>query len=216
MYDWVRDKLFLSRMRKDCGEIMQDLCHQLREDCNIGASFYLIGSGAKNLILQNENQPIDLDYNVEIVRCDDYDACREIKDSMQKAFNKVLKRHGLRDCCDSKSSLTTRVMNYREGNKTGFSMDVAIVCRDEEDNLYRLIHNKTGYTYLDTYVWEKAKDSKGIRKKADKIKKVHAWDKVRQQYKDLKNRYIWQNDHNHPSYICYIEAVNNVYYSLGF
>lgn len=26
-------------------------------------------------------------------------------------------------------------------------------------------------------------------------------------------RYLTQNDHNHPSFICYIEAVNNVYNS---
>ena len=28
----------------------------------------MVGSGARNLILQNENNPIDLDYNLEIIR----------------------------------------------------------------------------------------------------------------------------------------------------
>ena len=50
---------------------MQLLCHYLKEDYDIGANFYLVGSGARNLILQNENSPIDLDYNLEIVRCED-------------------------------------------------------------------------------------------------------------------------------------------------
>ena len=31
------------------------------------------------------------------------------------------------------------------------------------------------------------------------------------QYLNIKNRYLRQNDHDHPSFICYIEAVNNVY-----
>ena len=61
MYKYVEDKQFLSCMRSLCGEIMQDLCHTLKEEYDIGASFYLVGSGARNLILQNANQPIDLD-----------------------------------------------------------------------------------------------------------------------------------------------------------
>ena len=56
MYKYVEDKQFLSRMRSLCGEIMQDLCHTLKEEYDIGASFYLVGSGARNLILQNANQ----------------------------------------------------------------------------------------------------------------------------------------------------------------
>ena len=64
MYKYVEDKQFLSRMRSLCGEIMQDLCHTLKEEYDIGASFYLVGSGARNLILQNANRPIDLDYMV--------------------------------------------------------------------------------------------------------------------------------------------------------
>ena len=71
MYKYVEDKQFLSRMRSLCGEIMQDLCHTLKEEYDIGASFYLVGSGARKLILQNANRPIDLDYNLEITRIDD-------------------------------------------------------------------------------------------------------------------------------------------------
>ena len=46
------------------GEIMQDFCHLLKENHNIDANFYLVGSGARNLITQNASQPIDLDYNL--------------------------------------------------------------------------------------------------------------------------------------------------------
>ena len=77
MYKYVEDKQFLSRMRSLCGEIMQDLCHTLKEEYDIGASFYLVGSGARNLILQNANQPIDLDYNLEITRIDDWEDVSE-------------------------------------------------------------------------------------------------------------------------------------------
>ena len=87
MYEYVNDKQFLSRMRSLCGDIMQDLCHTLKEEYDIGASFYLVGSGARNLILQNAARPIDLDYNLEITRIDDWEDCRNIKECVRKAFN---------------------------------------------------------------------------------------------------------------------------------
>ena len=73
MYEYVNDKKFLSRMRSLCGELMQDLCHTLKSEYDIGSSFYLVGSGARNLIMQNADRPIDLDYNLEIVRIDDFE-----------------------------------------------------------------------------------------------------------------------------------------------
>ncbi len=86
---------------------MQDFCHTLKEDFDIGSTFYLVGSGAKNLIVQNASQPIDLDYNLEIVRCEDFEDCRTLKECARKAFNKALSMHGWGDCEDSTSSLTT-------------------------------------------------------------------------------------------------------------
>ena len=44
MFDYVEDKEYLSRVRSVCGEIMQDFCHTLKEDYDIGSTFYLVGS----------------------------------------------------------------------------------------------------------------------------------------------------------------------------
>lgn len=171
MFDYVKDKEFLSRMRNLCGEIMQDFCHYLKEDYDIGAVFYLVGSGARNLIVQNASLPIDLDYNLEIVRCEDFEDCRTIKESARKSFNKVLQEYRLGDCEDSTSSLTTGKIHFVKGNPTEFSMDVCIVCRDTEEHFHRLIHQKTGFTYWDRYYWNEAPHSAGIQEKAKYIKK---------------------------------------------
>lgn len=211
MFDYVKDKEFLSRMRNLCGEIMQDFCHYLKEDYDIGAVFFLVGSGARNLIVQNASLPIDLDYNLEIVRCEDFEDCKFLKECARKSFNKALKEHGWGDCDDSTSSLTTEKRHFLKGNPTEFSMDVCIVCRDTEEHFHRLKHKKTGFTYLDEYYWNEAPHSAGIQKKAKYIKKRGKWQLVRAQYLDIKNRYLQRNDHDHPSFICYIEAVNNVY-----
>ena len=216
MFDYVNDKEFLSRMRNLCSGIMQDFCHYLKEDYDIGAIFYLVGSGARNLIVQNASLPIDLDYNLEIVRCDDYEDCRTLNECARKSFNKALQKHGWGDCDDSTSSLTTEKRHFVKGNPTEFSMDVCIVCRDTKGHFHRLIHEKTGFTYWDRYYWNEAPHSAGIQKKAKYIKKKGKWQLVRTQYLDLKNRYLQQNDHNHPSFICYIEAVNNVYNSRKY
>ena len=211
MFEYVEDKEFLSRMRNLCGEIMQNFCHYLKEDYDIGAVFYLVGSGARNLIVQNASLPIDLDYNLEIVRCEDFEDCRTIKESARKSFNKVLQEYRLGDCEDSTSSLTTGKIHFVNDNPTEFSMDVCIVCRDTEEHFHRLIHQKTGFAYWDRYYWNEAPHSEGIQKKAKYIKQRGKWQLVRTQYLDIKNRYLRQNDHDHPSFICYIEAVNNVY-----
>lgn len=213
MYRYVDDKDFLSSVKTYCGKIMQSFCHILKEEYDIGANFYLVGSGARNLIMQNGANPIDLDYNLEIVRCENFKNCYHLKECTRKAFNIALNRFGWGDCQDSTSSLTTETRHFTKGNQTKFSIDVCITMRDEKDNYYRLIHKKTGWTYNDNYFWNLAKSSNNIREKVKFIKSKGKWSLVRSEYEKIKNKYLSQNDYNHPSFICYIEAINNVYNS---
>lgn len=213
MYHYLDDKEFLHDMRKLSGALMQSLCHHLKQDYDISANFYLVGSGARNLILQNADQPVDLDYNLEIVRCGKLDDCRYIKECAIKSFNKALREKHLGNCEDSTSSLTAKKIHITSGNQTEFSIDVCITKRDASGQYYRLIHHKTGFTYYDTYYWTPAPQSDKIREKADYIKKHGQWDLVREQYLKIKNRYLMWNDHHHPSFVCYVEVINNVYNS---
>ena len=213
MYHYLDDKEFLHKMRALSGEVLQMVCHCLKEDYDIGANFYLVGSGARNLILQNEGNPVDLDYNLEIVRCEDFEDCRFLKESTRKSFNKVLREYRLQDCEDSTSSLTSKLIQFNSGNKTEFSIDICITVRDDKDNYHRLIHEKTGWTLNDRYFWNVAPHSKDLKKKAEYIKKCGKWELVREQYLRIKNRYLSVNDQDHPSFVCYAEAVNNVYNS---
>ena len=186
MFEYVEDKEYLSRVRSVCGEIMQDFCHTLKEDYDIGSTFYLVGSGAKNLIVQNASQPIDLDYNLEIVRCEDFDDCRTLKECARKAFNKALSMNGWGDCEDSTSSLTTERRHFTQGNQTLFSIDVCIVFKDAQDRMCRLIHEKTWFNCYNRYYWNQAPNSSGIREKVDFIKRKGKWNLVRKQYLRLK------------------------------
>ena len=213
MYEYVSDREFLSRIRTEAGEILQDLCHNLKVDHDIGARFFMVGSGSHRLITQNANQPVDLDFNLEIVRCEDFDDCRYLKECVRKSFDKVLRAHGWLSCQDSTAVLTAK-HPYRGLNlRNQYAIDVCIVMQDEDGRYHRLIHKKTGLTCDDEYYWNIAPQSRELRKKVKHIKECGKWELVREQYLDLKNLYLSRQDHNHPSFICYIEAVNNVYNS---
>ena len=214
MYQYVEDREFLSRIRTEAGEILQDLCHNLKVDHDIGARFFMVGSGARRLITRNGRQPVDLDYNLEIVRCEDFYDCRYLKECVRKSFDKVLRARGCYwgNCQDSTSVLTAKRQMYFTTDPANYSIDVCIVMQDD-GHYHRLIHKKTGSTFYDEYYWNIAPHSRKLKEKADYIRKHGKWELVRDQYLRLKNHYLTQNDHDHPSFICYIEAVNNVYNS---
>ena len=210
MYHYYEDKEFLRKMRAESGGIMRELCHTLKEDFDIGATPFLVGSGAKNLVTQNANQPVDLDYNLEIVRCEDFYDCRYLKECVRKSFDKVLRAHGWLSCQDSTSALTAKHPYWGLSLRNQYAIDVCIVMQDD-GHYHRLIHKKTGLTCYDEYYWNIAPQSRELRKKVKHIKECGKWELVRDQYLRLKNLYLTRNDHDHRSFICYIEAVNNVY-----
>ena len=101
-------------------------------------------------------------------------------------------------------------MKFKKGNKTPFSIDVCIVKQDRY-GLHRLIHRKTGFVALDQWYWNLVPNSCDLREKEDALK-PDFWIDVRETYLAKKNRYLsWQQMDEHPSFNCYIEAVNEVY-----
>ena len=215
MYHYLQDKEFERRIRRYGGEIMQQLCHNLKVDHDIGAQFYLVGSGDRNLITQNGYLPVDLDYNLEIVRCDDFDDGKTLKECARKAFDKALNQRNQRNCQDSTSTLTARQISLGFGHPT-FSIDVCITHRDGSGCHHRLIHEKTGWTSNDKYYWNKAPQSRRLREKAEYIRKNGRWEQVREQYLHIKNLHLSRGEtKDHPSFTCYAEAVSNVYDTRG-
>lgn len=190
---------------------MQALCHYLRVDHGVGASFTLVGSGGRNLILQNEDEPVDLDYNLEIVRFGTVRDERDLKERVQTAFNRALKEEGFPDCEDSTSALTSKRISFRRGNQTEFSIDVAIVKRNPWGRYCRLIHHKTGVVQMDWYTWAETRWSDDVWEKAAWLKERGQWDLVREEYRKIKNRYLTMGmSKEHPSFVCYAEAISNV------
>lgn len=212
MYDYIQDKDFLKRMKGTCSDIVNQLVQSINNDSVMTVKACLVGSGAKNLVIQNENEAIDLDYNLCIVSTESINIWDgyEIKEYVRKQFNRVLYANGWSDCQDSTSAFTTEKRVFKKGNKTAFSIDVAITCR-YNNSWQRLIHQKTGFVNLDRYYWNEVQDSGKLEEKVRIIKSENLWNEVRDVYIDKKNFYLCRNDHDHPSFIVYVEAVNQIY-----
>lgn len=211
MYHYVENKELISNAKALAVFLLKELVINLRE-VGINSEFFLIGSGARNMITQNEEEPIDLDYNLNIISCDDINDCRYIKETVRKEFNKVLRKYKFSDCDYSSSSLTTKRFVNNNDELITFTMDVGIVTKDRDGSLYRLILKKGNNSYHHEYYWNKGPSTLKINKKVKSIKEVPGyWSKVRERYLDIKNMYLVRNDHYHPSFVCYIQAVNEVY-----
>lgn len=213
MYHYIEDKEFLKKMRRLCSDIVNQLVQRINNDGHLFVEAHLVGSGARNLVTQNENEPVDLDYNLCII--DSYDINindgRRIKEHIQAHFDAVLNNNDWHNCKDSTSALTTEQRYYPKGNNTAFSIDLAIV-REQNNAWLRLIHSKTGFVQFDQWYWSEARQSTDLTHRVDTIKRNHLWDDVRDTYLEKKNMYLSRQDRDHPSFIAYIEAVNEVYY----
>ena len=207
MYHYIENKSFLKNMRRCASDIINQLVQKINKEDFLMVKAQLVGSGAKNLETQNGNEPVDLDYNLNIIDCSDINNCYAIKEYVRKEFNKILANNGLGDCSDSKSVLTTGQMRL-DGEI--FSIDLAIVC-ENKNRWYRLIHNKTGIITCDSWIWNESKNSNDLTLKVRQLKEDNLWNELRDVYLDKKNMYLRRNDYNHPSFICYIEAVNEIY-----
>ncbi|MFA5561692.1 MAG: hypothetical protein WDA00_03550 [Eubacteriales bacterium] len=212
MYHFIEDKDFLKRMKSLCSDIVNQLVQQINGDGEMRVKANLVGSGAKNLITQNENNPIDLDYNLEIVDSGSFDINdgTGIKEYVRKQFNIVLNANEWGDCQDSTSALTTEQRIFKNGNKTPYSIDLCIIATSD-DAWFRLIHEKTGYFNRDRWYWNKGRNSEKMQQKVNWLKENDLWLEVRDTYLEKKNMYLRRNDHDHSSFMIYIEAVNEVY-----
>lgn len=217
MYHWIEDKDFLSRAKSECSDIVNQLVQAINSEGLMKVRQHLVGSGARNLVVQNASEPIDFDFNLEIVNAGEYRItdCRGIKEYVRKAFNQILNRVDWGDCQDSTSALTTGWRIFRNGNQTPFKIDLCIITVGQDGSWYRLIHDKTGFVSLDGYFWNEAPRSRGLTGRVDWLKENGCWLEVRETYLGKKNMFLSRGDHNHPSFNVYIESVNEVYFKYN-
>lgn len=201
------------RYRSDCASVLTKTCEILKSK-NIIAQFSLVGSGAKNLITRNGNGPYDLDYNLVVIKADEryWKDLRLLKNTVRNALNKAERKDFFSDAMDSRSCLTT-LLHFNDSPNVEFSFDVAILTKNRNGDYMRLIHNKNAFCVgYDQYTWNEVPKSHDVKEKADAIKAEGLWQEARDRYVELKSMYLSRQDNTHPSFIVYVEAVNEIYY----
>ncbi len=216
MYHYIEDQMFKKMLREVGSDIVKRTIEIINESGCLKVSQKLVGSARRNMITQNGNGPVDLDFDVVIEKAMDINDCHKIKETVRLAFDKALGEFNLRPSSDSTSALTASNIHFEEGNKTPWGIDLAIVYV-EGVNHYRLIHDKVHPSHHeDAWIWNPAPNSNVAEQKAKEIKAMARWNGVRKAYLNKKNFYFASNEEEaHPSYICYIEAVNEVYVALN-
>lgn len=142
MYHYVQDKDFLRRAQSDSSRMLKRVEELLRKEYKINSQIFLVGSGAKNMVTQNENESIDFDYNLNIISCPDWEDPGSIKESVRKAMNRIMTNEGLGTVDDSTSCLTTKTINFKDSPENKWSIDLCVVTKDSGGNWQRLIHEK--------------------------------------------------------------------------
>ena len=206
------DEAECRRYRSYCSIALKKVCSKLMEK-EISAQFTLVGSGARNMVTRNGNGSYDLDYNLEIIKAPNeyWKDLRHLKGTVRILLNEATWLQCFSDSKDSTSCLTS-IFHFKNEPTIEFKFDVAIVAQNPNGTLCRLIHNKNALGYgIDQHVWNEIPYSHDALK-AKCIKAEGLWLDVRNQYVGLKEMYLsrlW--DKEHPSFIVYIEAVNNIY-----
>ncbi len=217
-YEYVSEKE-VRPYRNECSQILTELRDSLNEKYSINTQFFLVGSGshARKLVMRNGNAPFDLDYNLMIIKMPEeyWHSPQRLKNRVRDSLNLILRRNRSQvvrggqfsDGKDSTSVITALMYTPGILSWVVFSFDLAILAKDEDGTHYRLIHDKGS----NNYHWGEAPSVHRIREKADAIKSKRRWGEVRKRYKDKKNMYLERQDKNHPSFIVYVETVNEVY-----
>lgn len=212
MYKLV-DEAECKKYRSDCSATLKQVCSILREK-GITSQFALVGSGARNMVTRNGDGPFDLDYNLEIIKATEeyWNDLRLLKDTVRVSLDKAIRIENCFSESQDSTSCLTALLHFDDEPSIKFSFDIAIVKKNSNGTLYRLLHNKNAFGFgNDQYVWNEVPDSHDVAQKVKQIKSKGLWLEVRERYVYLKNIYLSRQDKSHPSFIVYVEAVNQVY-----
>lgn len=206
MYHYVTNDT-VKPYRSFSADKMNQVKQMLKAEYNLESDFYLVGSGAKNLVTQNEKEPFDLDWNLEIYNLAEPTKNAEwLKTTIMNFLNEILENTPFCNCQDSKAVITSR---WKTETGLHFSFDIAILVKNSNGTFCRMIHDK----YMNRYYWTEVPNSEDVYDKMDKLKENGWWKEIRDTYLNKKNMYLKRIDGSqHPSFNIFVETINEVWY----
>lgn len=204
MYKFIA-KTGVKKHQAECLPKLQKLQKNLRKKHSIKTQIVPAGSIRTGLITQNGDSVIDLDYNLEITSIPETVNPKKLKDITMAELNDLFSEKNWKGAQDSRSVIT--LIKKNDLGKILFHVDIAFIMLNSNGTACRLIHDKAH----DQYIWNEIPQYKGIEKRIAKLKTKKRWNDVRDTYLKKKNEYLKRNDNDHPSFVIYVESVNEVY-----
>ena len=93
------------------------------------------------------------------------------------------------------TSVNTSLLHFEDNPNLKFSLNIAILARNHNGNLCRLIHQKG---WIDSFLWNEVPHSHNIKEKVAALKIPGLWNNIRDTYMNKKNMYLRRNDQTHP------------------
>lgn len=207
MYSYV-SKPTVKPARKICTSMLNELKGRLQEE-RIQVQIEPVGSARVNLVTKNGSDPFDLDYDIRVFSFDSDLKLSGLKKILLNAVRKEADAYGFRKVQDSTSAITC--IHYQDGTDSiDFHMDIGIIVMRDKNSGCRLIHDKR----QETYTLNEPVQYKDLHQHATAIYEHQMRKELRRVYLEKKNQYLKKGDQNHPSFVVYVEAVNQVYQKI--
>lgn len=205
MYSYV-PRATVRPARKVCTAFLTSVRGRLRAE-GINAQISSVGSAKHNMVTRDGDQPFDLDYDVLISSPGIGQGA--LKETVLAAVRKAAPAYGFRKVQDSTSAITC--IHRRDGTDAiDFHLDIGIIVMRDEDTGCRLIHDKD----RNTYFLNEPVHFRDLEERVAVIKRYNKKNELRKIYLEKKNGYLKKGDRDHPSFVVYVEAVDQVYQKI--
>ena len=200
MYYYLEDSKLVSKTNKWGHAFALDLEKALEEKGIISEVDIL----DESLVVQNDtlNQS-EYPYIIKVDTNEPFKA--EDLDKVKEALNKVLLSKELKEVEDFEYSFKSKKMHWESLPSKNFIFEFFVITNNN-GNYSRVILKKGSLVELPML------NKEDLDKKESKIRFYGLFENVNNGYLNKLNMYEKRQDPNHPSFVCFIEAINEVFH----
>lgn len=208
MYNYVT-KEQVGRYKSLFQSILDRLRERLKREYGIDVRIVLVGSGASNMVTRNGKGGFDLDYNLVLssIPPEYAGSPQNLKTIIRRELD-ALVPSGFSHGKDSTSAITC-LLHSPDKSGVIFKTDVALVLAGK-NGYSRLVRDRN----TKRYIWNLIRKSGDLKPRLNAIKAAGRLDELADIYRQKKNMYLSRQDNDHPSFVVYTEAINELYRKL--
>ena len=200
MYSYLEDSKLVSKTNRWGHAFALDLEKALKEK-DLNAEVDILD---ESIIVQNESlSSTEYPYVIKIDTNDSFPM--ESLEKVKEALNTVLFNKELKEVNEFKYSYKTYKMHWLSRPKDNFTFEFFVITNNN-GNYSRVIIKKDQLVELPML------NKDDLDKKESRIRFSRLWEEVTSSYLNKLNMYEKREDTNHPSFVCFIESINEVYH----